>query len=117
MEDGFSLPTFHPKAKIILRGDPDFKVNAYQYATSSNNGMYPSTIIYPFELEDIFKTVDHAKLHNIGIAIRTGGHQYCGRKSRNLILIIINEICMLDDTLFLRNYTTNFAHLLIYGVP
>ena len=86
MEDGFSLPTFHPKAKIILRGDPDFKVNAYQYATSSNNGMYPSTIIYPFELEDIFKTVDHAKSHNIGIAIRTGGHQYCGRKSRNLMI-------------------------------
>ena len=64
-----SLPTFHPKAKIILRGDPDFKVNAYQYATSSNNGMYPSTVIYPFELEDIFKTVDHAKPHNKNLLI------------------------------------------------
>ena len=36
-------------------------------------------------------------------------------KTEKLILIIINEICGSDESLFLRNYTTNFAHLLAYG--
>ena len=80
MSDKSDLPTFHPKARVFPRGHPDFKVNAYQYATSSSNGMYPSTIIYPFELEDIFKAVDYAKSNNIGVAVRTGGHQYCGKQ-------------------------------------
>ena len=73
-----TLPLFHPKARIIERKSDEFKFHAYQYATSSNNGMYPATIIYPYELDDILKAVDYAKLNDIGVAVRTGGHQYCG---------------------------------------
>ena len=79
MADRSDLPTFHPKARVFQRGHSDFKQNAYQYATSSSDGMSPAAVIYPFELEDIFKAVDYAKSNKIGVAVRTGVHQYCSK--------------------------------------
>ena len=36
-----------PTTRIFQKGDENYKENAYQYATSSHEGMSPSLIIYP----------------------------------------------------------------------
>ena len=41
--------------------------------------MEPSVIIYPTTIQEILKIVDYAKENNIGVAVRTGGHQYSGK--------------------------------------
>ena len=66
------------KTRIYRRGDCEYKINAYQYAKSSHTGMSPSVIIYPENLQEILNIVDYAKKEKIGIAVRTGGHQYSG---------------------------------------
>ena len=40
--------------------------------------MDPAVIIYPKNLKDILDIVDHARENKLGIAVRTGGHQYSG---------------------------------------
>ena len=67
-----------PKTKIILKEDSDYKQNAYQYATTSRQGMAPGAVIYPGILQDIMTVIDYAKTTGIGLAVRTGGHQYSG---------------------------------------
>jgi len=69
------------KTRIYRRGDCEYKINAYQYAKSSHTGMSPSVIIYPENLQEILNIVDYAKKEKIGIAVRTGGHQYSGASS------------------------------------
>ena len=70
------LPKFHADTRVFLRGDPEYFANSYQYATSSHVGMSPAAIIYPKNLNDIIIAVNYARAYNIGIAVRTGGHQY-----------------------------------------
>ena len=41
--------------------------------------MGPNTIIYPKYVEEILNIVDFAKKNKIGVAVRTGGHQYTGK--------------------------------------
>ena len=73
--------------RIYRRVDPDpedpkyteYQINAYQYATTSHNGMTPAVIVYPESLQEILDIVDYAKSKKIGIAVRTGGHQYSGK--------------------------------------
>jgi len=67
-----------PATKIILKGDSDYKQTAYQYATTSRRGMAPGAVIYPGCMQDILNVIDHAKAFGIGLALRTGGHQYSG---------------------------------------
>ena len=55
--------------------------HAYQYATSSHDGLNPAAIIYPKNVKDIIKAVDYARENNIGIAVVTGGHHYTGQSS------------------------------------
>ena len=55
--------------------------HAYQYATSSFDGLNPAAIIYPKNVDDVIKAVNYARENNIGIAVRTGGHQYTGQSS------------------------------------
>ena len=75
------FPQFHSKTSVFLRSDPQFSSNCYQYATSSHVGMSPAAIIYPTNISDIIKVVNYARTHNIGIAVRTGGHQFSGQSS------------------------------------
>ena len=69
------------KTRIYRRGDSEYKINAYQYATTSRNGMSPSVIIYPESLQEILNIVDYAKKQKIAVAVRTGGHQYSGKNN------------------------------------
>ena len=55
--------------------------HAYQYATSSHDGLNPAAIIYPKNVKDIIKAVNYARENNIGIAVVTGGHHYTGQSS------------------------------------
>ena len=75
------LPEFNSRTRVFLRGDPQYLANSYQYATSSHVGMSPSAVIYPTNISDIIKAINYARTHNIGIAVRTGGHQYSGQSS------------------------------------
>ena len=67
------------ETRIFHKGDAEYQANAYQYAKSSHDGMAPNMIIYPTSLDEILKIVDFAKKKRIGVAVRTGGHQYSGK--------------------------------------
>ena len=64
--------------RIFRRGDDGYGAHAYQYAKSSHDGMSPNSIIYPTSVEEILNIVDYAKKNRLGVAVRTGGHQYSG---------------------------------------
>ena len=67
------------ETRIFRKGDAEYQANAYQYAKSSHEGMSPNMIIYPTGLEEILNIVDFAKKNRVGVAVRTGGHQYSGK--------------------------------------
>jgi hypothetical protein len=77
------LPNFSPQTRVFFRGSKDYEQHAYQYGTSSHqdNTMVPAAIIYPKTIKDIISSVKYAKETGIGIAVRTGGHQYSGASS------------------------------------
>ena len=68
----------------IEPGSPDYEKFQLQYATSSytdENRMSPALLIQPTSKEDIALTLKYAKARKIAVAVRTGGHQYCGASS------------------------------------
>jgi len=70
--------------KQIAPGSPDYDEYQYQYATSSyadENRMSPALLIQPNSKEDIALALQYAKAQKIAVAVRTGGHQYCGASS------------------------------------
>ena len=67
------------ETRIFRKENSEYSANQYQYAKSSHDGMEPSLIIYPTTIQEILKIVDYAKEKNIGVAVRTGGHQYSGK--------------------------------------
>lgn len=76
------LPAF--KGKVFVRdGSEAYKVHAYQYATTSeaDGTMAPAVIIYVADDDDILAAIAYAKAANIGVAVRSGGHQYVGASS------------------------------------
>ena len=77
-----ALPNF--SGKVYLRDDSiDYKAHAYQYAyTSEPEGtMAPAAIVYVADDEDIKLAIEYARANNLGIAVRTGGHEYLGASS------------------------------------
>ena len=74
-----------------------------QYATSSymdDNRMSPALIIQPKSKKDIAVALKYAKAQKIAVAIRTGGHQYCGASSTlapNIQLDLRNSFQDPDD--------------------
>ena len=76
------------ETRIFWQGDPEYQANTYQYAKSSHDGMGPNTIIYPKYVEEILNIVDFAKKNKIGVAVRTGGHQYSGKISFHCIALL-----------------------------
>ena len=66
------------ETRIFRKEDPEYKAYTYQYAKSSHDGMSPNVIIYPTNLQEILNIVDYAKKNRLGVAVRTGGHQYSG---------------------------------------
>ena len=70
------------QGKIVRRVDELYDASIYQYAWSSYKDLVsPDAIIYPAGDADVITTINYAKAHNLGIAIRTGGHHYTGASS------------------------------------
>ena len=67
-----------PGAKVILEGSSEYDFSTYQYAKTSIEQMKPQAIIYPTGFQDILTVVNYAKNNGLGVAVRTGGHQYSG---------------------------------------
>jgi len=77
-----TLPEF--AGKVYLRdASEQYKAHAYQYATTSEaaGSMTPAAIIYVAGDEDIIQAINYARDNDLGIAVRTGGHQYLGASS------------------------------------
>jgi hypothetical protein len=61
-----------------------YKDHRYQYALSSfehDDRIAPGLIVYPANKYEIALALKHAKSQGVAVAIRTGGHQYCGASS------------------------------------
>ncbi|KAF9960391.1 hypothetical protein BGZ70_008618 [Mortierella alpina] len=73
--------------RCVRRGiDENYEGVIYQYATSSyrlEKLIEPRAVIFPTDDEDVFRAIKYAKDNDVGIAIRTGGHSYCGSSSTN----------------------------------
>ncbi|KAF9370394.1 hypothetical protein CPB97_002774 [Podila verticillata] len=69
--------------EIFVRGGPDYHNHCYQYASSSypESLIQPMYIIYPKGDDEVIKAIKYAKDNKLAMAIRTGGHQYCGASS------------------------------------
>src|ERR1043165_33901 len=86
MADGSSFPDF--KGKVTKRGDSDYEAQCYQYASSSFLKLpipiiQPAAIIKAADDSDVIKAIKYASDNKISVAVRTGGHQYCGASSTN----------------------------------
>lgn len=76
------LPTF--RGRVYLRdASEQYGAHAYQYATTSEveGTMTPAAIIYVADDDDIIQAIQYARENDLGIAVRTGGHQYIGSSS------------------------------------
>ncbi len=77
-----ALPAF--KGKVFLRdGSEAYRVHAYQYATTSepDGAMAPAAIVYVADDADIEMAIHYARENDLGVAVRSGGHQYLGASS------------------------------------
>ncbi len=64
-------------------GSEQYAAHAYQYATTSRPAgtMAPAVIVYVADDDDITMAIQYARENNLGIAVRSGGHQYIGSSS------------------------------------
>ncbi len=71
------------EGKWVIIGDDDYPQKRRQYATSSfaEADVSPRIILYPTGEEDIQKAIALCRELSMAIAVRTGGHQYCGYSS------------------------------------
>lgn len=72
------------QGRIVRRGDADYPLHQYQYATSSyasEGRMEPGAILCPTSIADVQQAVAHAQQRGVAVAVRTGGHQYIGASS------------------------------------
>lgn len=70
--------------KVVKRNDgAEYIASAYQYATTStpSSEMNPSMIIYVSGKDHISDALRKATKAGLKVAVRTGGHQYCGASS------------------------------------
>jgi FAD/FMN-containing dehydrogenase len=70
--------------KQVTPEDDNYKDYRYQYALSSfeqDDRIAPGLIVYPANKYEIALALKHAKSQGVAVAIRTGGHQYCGASS------------------------------------
>lgn len=67
----------------FIIGDDEYTQKRLQYATTSfeEAGVSPRVILYPAGEDDIQKAMGLCRALGMAIAVRTGGHQYCGYSS------------------------------------
>jgi hypothetical protein len=90
---------FHPSASI-----PAVWKNMMLIRNSYDRTL-PALIVKPKNREDIAATLEYAKTNGIGVAIRTGGHQYSGASSStapNIQLDLSKTFQGPDDRILLR---------------
>jgi len=113
--DGFSGSWFDQKHQ-------DYDIWAYQYASTSMKytKMTPKLILVPKGDDDVKKAIAYAKKEGVQIAIRTGGHQYCGASStdNNNIQLDMSEAyldwsCDRGDANNPATVTTGVSHSLL----
>jgi len=80
-----SIPTLPPFTGRVYQRDGSelYAAHAYQYATTSqpDGTMAPAAIVYVADDNDIRMAIEYARANNLGIAVRSGGHQYIGSSS------------------------------------
>lgn len=71
------------EGKWFIIGDEAYPQKRLQYATTSfeEEVVSPRIILYPAGVEDIQKAIGLCRELGMAIAVRTGGHQYCGYSS------------------------------------
>ena len=71
------------KGQWFIIGDDEYPQKRLQYATTSfeEGEVSPRIILYPVGEEDIQKAMGLCRELRMAIAVRTGGHQYCGYSS------------------------------------
>ncbi|KAF9281203.1 hypothetical protein BGZ68_006792 [Mortierella alpina] len=74
--------------RCVRRGiDENYEGAIYQYASSSypQETIQPRAVIYPTDDGDVYRAIEYARKNKdkVGIAVRTGGHSYCGSSSTN----------------------------------
>lgn len=84
-------PLSHFHGRVLRRGDPDYALYRYQYASTSVDPttMAPAMILVPRDTDDVLRALEYADRHDLAVAIRTGGHQLSGASSTagdNLLL-------------------------------
>ena len=70
--------------KQVTPEEDHYNDHRYQYAFSSfeqDDRIAPGLIVYPANKYEIALALKHAKSQGVAVAIRTGGHQYCGASS------------------------------------
>ena len=91
----------------VIIGDADYPQKRHQYATTSfsEEDVSPRIILYPRGEEDIQKAIGLCQELSMALAVRTGGHQYCGYSSTSPVNMQID----LGKTFPLYDYdaTTN----------
>ena len=95
---GFQGEIFHRDDK----SDSQYALHRYQYAFTSykDGSINPAIIFYAKDEEDIKMVIRYAREKNIAIALRTGGHQYCGASSTsgpNIQLDLSRAFCSEED--------------------
>ena len=67
----------------FIIGDPEYTEKRLQYATTSfpEPDVSPRIILYPINKDEIKKAIGLCRDLKMAIAVRTGGHQYCGYSS------------------------------------
>ncbi|GJJ70206.1 hypothetical protein EMPS_02555 [Entomortierella parvispora] len=76
------IPGF--RGQVFTRNGAGYATRAYQYGSSSyatQGTMQPRAIYCPLDDDDVIKVIRYAQDKNIAVAVRTGGHQYCGASS------------------------------------
>jgi hypothetical protein len=86
----------------VIIGDEEYPQKRKQYATTSSveEDVSPRVILYPTGEEDIQKAIGLCRELGMAIAVRTGGHQYCGYSSTSPINMQID----LSETFPLYEY-------------
>lgn len=67
----------------FIIGDDKYRAKRSQYATTSfpEKDVSPGIILYPTGTADIQKAMELCRQLKMALAVRTGGHQYCGYSS------------------------------------
>lgn len=105
-----SFPKKKIKGKIVYRPnggevDEEYILACYQYAYSSreNGSMSPAAIVYVADVADMQEIIRWAPGANVGIAVRSGGHQFGGFSSTTGANVVIDTSHGAEFTHFVDN--------------